>query len=456
MDKGATFKKITVEDRATIERFVKISGENNCETAYINMLVWQGIYGVSYCASDDTLLIKSSYEGEDVFALPFGDFAKGMAKVLEYTGGKLPVFRAQEGPRLDRFVRLMGAKYDVVEQSEGVDYVYRKEDLACLVGKKYHAKRNHIAAFSRSFEWRYEPIDKGNVADVGKCADRWYAERADSLPPELNVERKGVEALLAHFDTLGLLGGAVRVGGEIVAFCLASYLNDEVVDVHVEKALAAYEGAYAVVNNRFAKSLAPEIQYINREDDMGLEGLRKAKLSYHPTTLLKKYACIPIDCTDEVRNIYTQAFGASPFFDALFFHTYRDNVRTLAVNGKIVSILFLLPCAMDGRDCYYLYAAATEERERGKGYMSRLIREVLTSCDAPVFLVPASADLIPFYARLGFYLAKGVAAGGDVSIAVSDEHKRLAAMCADCPNTFPLMWSQDPSEKSFTFPYIMQ
>ena len=450
------FKKITIADRELIERYVANVGEHNCETAYINLLIWQDLYGVSFYTEENALLIKSSHAGEEVFALPFGDLGKGMERILAYTGDKLPVFRAQEGPRLDRFARKMGAQYDIVALSEDADYIYRKDDLAGLAGKKYHAKRNHIAAFSRQFDWNYEPIDVRNLADVQACADRWYAENADRLTPELIAEREGIQVLFAHFDTLGLLGGAIRAEGNIVAFCMASYLNDNVVDVHVEKALAAYEGAYAVVNNQFAKRLSDAVQYINREDDMGLEGLRKAKLSYHPVKLLKKYLCLPRDPSDEVRNIYTEAFGSSPFFDGLFFHTYRNAVRTLAIGGKTVSVLFLLPCSANGRDCYYLYAAATASAERGKGYMSQLMREVIDSTDAPIFLKPATDDLIPFYSKLGFYLVKGVKEGGDVKVAVSDEHKRLSAMCDDCPDTFSLMCSMDTMGKSIEFPYIMQ
>ena len=161
-----TFEKITIADKPLIERFVACEGENNCETAYITMLMWQDLYGVSFCADENTLLIKSSHEGEEIFALPFGNFTKGMEYILAYTGGKPPIFRAQEGRRLDVFAREMGAKYDIVELAEDADYIYLKEDLATLAGKKYHAKRNHIFAFSRNFDWNYEPIDTRNFADV--------------------------------------------------------------------------------------------------------------------------------------------------------------------------------------------------------------------------------------------------------------------------------------------------
>jgi len=451
------FQRVTIADRALIERYVANVGENNSETAFINMLMWQAHYGVSFSVADDTLLVKSSSAGKEVFALPFGDLRQGFERILRYTGGIPPVFRAQEGPRLDNFAHIMGEQYDVVELAEDADYIYLREDLATLAGKKYHAKRNHIAAFSRRYDWLYEPISASNLTDVLACADSWYAENAARFSSELAAERDGLHVLLAHFDELGLLGGAIRVDGQVVAFCVASRLNPDVVDVHVEKALPAYEGAYAVVNNQFAVHLSDEIHYINREDDMGLEGLRKAKQSYHPVSLLKKYHCFPRGHSDEVRAIYTEAFGAGPFFDGLFFHTYRDAVRTLTVDGKIVSILFLLPCHVDGQPYYYLYAAATLEAERGKGYMRRLIKEVLSLIDAPVFLKPATDDLISFYAGLGFGLAKGVAAGGDVAISVSDEHRRLSAMCDACPAAFPLMFSSPtPSDTSFTFPYIMQ
>ena len=218
-----TFERFTIEDRRLIERYVANVGENNCETAYINMLVWQDLYDVSFCAVEDTLLIRSSHEGETVYALPFGNLDKGLRRLFDHTDGKPPVFRAQEGPRLERFSRAMCAQYDIVELDEGADYVYRKEDLATLAGKKYHAKRNHIAAFSRQFDWTYEPIAAHNSTDVRACADRWYAENVERMTPELATEHEGVKMLLAHFDTLGLVGGAVRVEGQVVAFCIRKH-----------------------------------------------------------------------------------------------------------------------------------------------------------------------------------------------------------------------------------------
>ena len=449
------FERITISDKSLIERFVANVGEDNCETAYINLLVWQDLYDVSFCATEDSLIIKESSTEEETFTLPFGDLVRGIERLLKYTGGKHPIFRAQEGPRLDEFTRIMGDKYDIVELDEDEDYIYRRQDLSDLVGKKYHSKRNHISAFSRLYRWNYEPIDANNLADVQKCAERWYAENAERLNPELRAERQGMQLFFDNFESLGLFGEAIRVDDEIIAFCIASQLNENVVDVHVEKALSGYDGAYAVINNEFAKHLPTEIEFINREDDMGAEGLRKAKLSYHPAKLLKKYLCLPRE-VDEVRNIYTEAFGSSPQFDALFFYNYRSAARSLVVDGKIVSILFLLPCSADENNFYYLYAAATAAAERGKGYMSRLIKETLSSIDAPVFLKPATDDLVAFYSKLGFHLAKGVARNGDVKISVSDAHKRLNDLCDDCPDSFALMFNIETPDLSFEFPYIMQ
>ena len=256
------FEKITISARELIEKYVTGAGEDNCETAYITMLMWQKLYNVSFCAVADALLIKSSHKCEPVFALPFGNLNKGIELILKYTGGKLPVFRAQEGPRLDRFIQFMGSQYDIVELDEDADYIYLKEDLANLAGKRYQAKRNHISAFSRHFDWSYEPIGAHNINDVQRCADRWYTENYDRMTPELNAEREGLKLLLPNFDALGLIGGAIRVSGQVVAFCIASFLKEDAVDVHIEKALAAYADSYAVINNQFAKHLPNEITMV--------------------------------------------------------------------------------------------------------------------------------------------------------------------------------------------------
>ena len=157
--------------------------------------------------------------------------------------------------------------------------------------KKYHSKRNHINAFSNKFDWHYERIDSNNLEKVKICAQEWYNENLDRLDSYMECEKNGVETLLSNMQKLEVIGSAIFVDQKVVAFTLGSKISDEVFDIHIEKALKDYSEAYTVINQQFAKNELSDFKYINREDDLGLEGLRKAKLSLKPCILLEKYHC---------------------------------------------------------------------------------------------------------------------------------------------------------------------
>lgn len=285
------FKKVEIGDISVFKKYIGFSGELSCESAFVNLLVWQNAYNNMWAEEDGQLIIKSGKGEDSSYRLPFGDdFIKGIKLIREYSGEEYPAFWAQEGRRLDNFKAHFGDKYVLEESRDAFDYIYLREDLANLAGKKYHSKRNHISAFSKKHDWFFEPITPDNIAEVKLCAEKWYKENADREDKYLRCEKRGVETILDNMELLGVKGGAVYSDGGVVAFTLGSKISDEIFDIHIEKALSDYAEGYTVINREFARTLT-EYKYINREDDMGLEGLRKAKLSYRPTILLKKYLC---------------------------------------------------------------------------------------------------------------------------------------------------------------------
>lgn len=288
------FKKIETDDIALISSYITDIGEFSCESAFVNLLVWQCRFNNMAAFCDGQLIIKSGPDENPVFRLPFGgDFEKGMSLIRGYCGREYPRFWAQEGKKLALFRERYGDKYIFEENRDAFDYIYLQGDLALLSGKKYHSKRNHISAFSKKYEWHYEPITAANVEAVRICADRWYSENSYRADCQLKCERDGVSLMLSNMERLGVTGGAVFVGGEAVAFTLGSLINSEVFDIHIEKALPEYAEGYTVINREFAANALGGYKYINREDDMGIDGLRKAKLSYKPAMLLEKYSCRP-------------------------------------------------------------------------------------------------------------------------------------------------------------------
>lgn len=285
------FKNIEIDDIDLYRKFTGKTCEFSCETSFVNLLVWQCAYKNMMAVSDGQLFIKSGEGQSETFRLPIGgNIADGIEKIKEYCGGKYPNFWVQCGENLSANAEKIKAIYDLKPKRDAFDYIYLQSDLAGLTGKKYHSKRNHINAFSKKHDWSYEEITPENKADVKNCARLWYEENSDKEDYYLLCEKRGVETILNNMDRLCVKGGAIRVDGRIVSFTLGTEINSDVFDVHVEKALKEYGEAYTVINNEFAKRLS-DYKYINREDDMGLEGLRKAKLSYKPEILLEKYFC---------------------------------------------------------------------------------------------------------------------------------------------------------------------
>ena len=176
------FKKIEIEDIEIYKKFMQENCEFSCENAFINLLIWQPIYQNMLAISDNQLFIKSSDEYKHSFRLPIGgDLKVGIEKIFEFCGNQKPVFWVQEGERLDGLKYVLNQGYVFEEYRDAFDYIYLRNDLATLSGKKYHSKRNHINAFSKKFDWHYETITKENVDSIRECALEWYADKADQI-----------------------------------------------------------------------------------------------------------------------------------------------------------------------------------------------------------------------------------------------------------------------------------
>lgn len=180
------------------------------------------------------------------------------------------------------------------------DYVYLRENLAELPGSHYQKKRNHISRFKRTYgeNWEFKTFPENDIAaDILQVSHKWFTEKRGESDPILQLEQQSIELALENAELLGLRGGVLYINGEPAAMTLAAAISDDVVDVIYEKSFGEFEknGAYAVINQQFARR-CQNFLYINREEDMGVEGLRKAKLSYKPTMILDKFYCGGLSC----------------------------------------------------------------------------------------------------------------------------------------------------------------
>lgn len=180
----------------------------------------------------------------------------------------------------------LGPDFTVSTATVSWDYIYNTEDLITLKGKKFHGKRNHINKFDSMYDYEYVPLEPEHLPLCQGLLDAWSSKDESSL--SLVAEKFAVREALDNFVQIGLTGGCLFIDGKLGAFTLGQPLNALVYVIHVEKALYGYEGIYSKINQCFAAHNCAEYKYINREEDMGIEGLRKSKMSYNPIRLLKK------------------------------------------------------------------------------------------------------------------------------------------------------------------------
>ena len=286
-----SFKSPKLEDFKKFAPFFFDEGELSCEMNFINIYIWQQVYGNKFYLDDKVLILKSQGKEGEVFSLPFGDFDHGMSVIFDYCkqNGIKPNLWTNQGKRMETFLKKFTC-YDAIPQRDSFDYIYNREDLAELKGKKYHSKRNHISAFSRKYNWTYHSLNKDNICEFLSFADRWYDSREQDNG--LKAEKNALHEILAFGDTLNIQGALIKVENRVVAATFGSPINSYTFDIHFEKADIQFPTAYTVINREFAARQLSEYKYINREDDLGIEGLRKAKLSYKPEIILEKYNMI--------------------------------------------------------------------------------------------------------------------------------------------------------------------
>ncbi len=288
------FQKLDLQKREQYEEYLLQSGRG-CECSFVNLSIW-GRQRAAFV--DGFLVIFSQFDRRAVYPFPIG------------RGELLPVVDAIMDDARQRGIPccLTGldaekcawlethypGRFRFYADRDSFDYVYSIDELAELKGRKFQKKRNHFNKFCQSFpDWHTEPVTPVNLQQVRQLAQQWYRLRTENDPEaDFHLEKIALDRALADPFRLGLEGLVLYAGGQAVAFTLGSRLSEDTFDIHFEKALDIFDGSYGAINKSFAMYLRekyPELRYLNREDDMGIPGLRKAKLAYCPVYLLEKH-----------------------------------------------------------------------------------------------------------------------------------------------------------------------
>lgn len=290
-----SFRPITLDDRDLITSYTLKSNYRNCDFAFSNMCSWRFLYDSEYTIADGFLLIRFWIEEKSRLAYMFpigtGDLQKAIC-LLEQDSlahGHPLLFLGVTPEAKTMADQAFPDSFSYFQERDYFDYIYLREDLSLLKGKKFQSKRNHINNFKKSYNYTYMPLTAEIVPQCLELERQWYkAHNTEEDGDQLSNERRSMTFALNNYIKLGLTGGALCVDGKIIAFTYGSPINEDTFGVHVEKADTSYDGSYAMINQEFSSRVPEQFTYINREEDLGLPGLRKAKLSYNPVILLEK------------------------------------------------------------------------------------------------------------------------------------------------------------------------
>jgi uncharacterized protein len=287
------FEFPTIDDRKWMQPILSHSENMGSEAAFGTLFLWSDTYYSKVCRFEDFMLLCSGGNYHN-YNLPIGGAKpyEAMEAIIEDARERGIPFKmwgiTQDG--VAELQELFPGRFEFELDRNGSDYLYETANLINLPGRRYHGKRNHLAQFDRDYNWSYEDITPENIEDCRTVARKWCeANGGCDKENGSENERCALNKAFRFYNELELLGGLIRIDGEPVAFTVGEEINPQTFLLHFEKALEGYNGLYAAINHEFAVRHLAGYQYVNREEDLGLEGLRKAKLSYHPSLLLQKY-----------------------------------------------------------------------------------------------------------------------------------------------------------------------
>ena len=286
-------RELKIEDKAWFDSLVMDKGYGTLEYNFTTAFIWRKIFNTKVCESNGCLVCMADTK-KPSFLYPCGSEDKKGAvdEIISYCSGRgiKAVFHSVSPKAKEELENMYPESFRFEEDIDSGDYIYETQSLMTLSGKKLSSKRNHINRFEENYpDWKYEPITKENIDEVYEMNLKWCEGENCQNDEGLRDEACAVRQAFKHFFDLKLDGGLLRAGGQVVAFSMGDKLDKDTYLVHIEKAFANINGAYPMINKQFVINNASGYKYVDREDDAGVEGLRRAKLSYRPCTVAKKY-----------------------------------------------------------------------------------------------------------------------------------------------------------------------
>lgn len=294
------FKKLEIQDKQIFESYMRARPYRHSEASFSNLFIWQEAWNIRWAHDGDALYMSMDSDAYRPFLLPpyLKDYSKSylpyMKKIYEYmmkTYGEFYV-KCAIPEMVKKIMQDCGRMFRFTYDACNSEYVYNTADLIHLEGKKYHAKRNHINQFLKNHTWEFWDYTPDWEEACLQIHSSWMKEHSSSTEEEAAQELLATQKVLKYFDRLNLIGCVIVADGMPAAFSFGERISGDTAIIHIEKACCGKYGIYQLINREFAARRFADTLYINRAEDMGMEGLRRAKMSYYPAFMLKRYDCL--------------------------------------------------------------------------------------------------------------------------------------------------------------------
>lgn len=291
------FFDIDISTKETIKSFFSAQRVEASDMLFGNLYIWHFSRTIRYAITHDCLVVLTKFPNESYpfifYPLGSGDRKGAIATMQEYfLDNQMPFsLRSLESYQSAELENLFPNAFEITPNRDRFDYIYNVNELIALVGRTLHKKKNHLNRFFNLYpDFAYERVDSSNAMEVLEAYSAWFelGEKTDGLKNEM----LGIKATLQNFSALDMKGGIIRIDGKIAAFSLGEQINADSVVIHIEKGNTFYAGIYQAINQQFLKNEWAHLRFVNREEDLGIEGLRKAKMGYKPARFVEKSTAI--------------------------------------------------------------------------------------------------------------------------------------------------------------------
>lgn len=294
------YKSVYIEDKEWVDGLLALCDSRSADFNFTNLYAWKAAFGTEIARLGDRLIVRYDHDGRLTWSYPVGggDIRPAIEELLADAAAHGVPLRLGSITRdlIPELEGLYPGAFEIAADENNFDYVYSAEKLSTLAGKKLHGKRNHINRFIElNPDWSFEPLTQANLAEAEAMNEEWMAMSEEEKHTSYISEIQALGHVFKHFGQMRLEGGLLRAGGRVLAFTIGERLSSDTFVVHYEKAFPDVQGAYPMINREFVRHVLaqhPEIKYFNREEDMGLEALRRAKQSYYPEFLVEKFFAV--------------------------------------------------------------------------------------------------------------------------------------------------------------------